>query len=74
MNDLQKATIVLATLVGYFIILFIISWLASRKSDTNTALKNESGALKEDYWSYDTLALSKEAYTTICEYILTHTA
>ena len=38
MNDLQKATIVLATLVGYFIILFIISWLASRKSDTNTAL------------------------------------
>ena len=42
--------------------------------DTNTALKNESGALKEDYWSYDTLALSKEAYTTICEYILTHTA
>ena len=42
--------------------------------DTNTALKNESGALKEDYWSYDTLALSKEAYSAICEYILTHTA
>ncbi len=38
MTDLQKASVVLATLVGYFIILFIISWLASRKSDTNTAL------------------------------------
>ena len=30
--------IVLATIVGYFILLFIISWLASRKADTNTAL------------------------------------
>ena len=30
--------IVLATIVGYFVLLFIISWLASRKSDTNTAL------------------------------------
>ena len=29
---------VLATIVGYFILLFIISWLASRKTDTNTAL------------------------------------
>ena len=42
--------------------------------DTNTALKNESGALKEEYWSYDTLALSKEAYKAVCGYILTHTA
>lgn len=30
--------IVLATIVGYFILLFIISWLASRRADTNTAL------------------------------------
>lgn len=30
--------IVLATIVGYFIVLFIVSWLASRKSDTGTAL------------------------------------
>ena len=30
--------IVLATIVGYFILLFIISWAASRGSDTNTAL------------------------------------
>lgn len=30
--------IVLLTIVGYFIVLFIISWLASRKADTNTAL------------------------------------
>ncbi len=30
--------IVLATIVGYFILLFIISWLASRKADTTTAL------------------------------------
>ena len=30
--------IVLATIVGYFVLLFISSWLASRKSDTNTAL------------------------------------
>ncbi len=30
--------IVLATIVGYFMLLFVISWLASRKSDTNTAL------------------------------------
>ena len=30
--------IALATIVGYFILLFIISWLASRKADTNTAL------------------------------------
>ena len=30
--------IVLATIVGYFILLFIISWAASRKSDTSTAL------------------------------------
>lgn len=30
--------IVLSTIVGYFILLFIISWLASRKSDTQTAL------------------------------------
>ena len=42
--------------------------------DTNTALKNESGALKEEYWSYDTLALSKEAYKAVISYILTHTA
>ncbi len=30
--------IVLATIVGYFIVLFLVSWLASRKSDANTAL------------------------------------
>ena len=30
--------IVLATIIGYFILLFVVSWLASRKSDANTAL------------------------------------
>lgn len=30
--------IVLSTIVGYFILLFIISWIASRRSDTETAL------------------------------------
>ncbi len=35
---MAKHWIVLLTIVGYFILLFIISWLASRKSDTSTAL------------------------------------
>ena len=35
---MNTAWIVLATIVGYFILLFIISWLASRKTDTSTAL------------------------------------
>ncbi|MBQ2490866.1 MAG: sodium:solute symporter, partial [Muribaculaceae bacterium] len=35
---MNNAWIVLATIVGYFILLFIISWLASRKADTSTAL------------------------------------
>ncbi|MBR6489951.1 MAG: sodium:solute symporter [Muribaculaceae bacterium] len=30
--------IVIATIVGYFILLFIISWFATRKTDANTAL------------------------------------
>ena len=30
--------IVLTAIVGYFIVLFFVSWLASRKSDTQTAL------------------------------------
>lgn len=30
--------IVLATIIGYFIVLFLVSWFASRKSDANTAL------------------------------------
>ncbi len=30
--------IVLATIVGYFILLFLVSWFASRKSDASTAL------------------------------------
>ncbi|MBR1551112.1 MAG: sodium:solute symporter [Muribaculaceae bacterium] len=30
--------IVLATIVGYFVLLFIISWAASRRADANTAL------------------------------------
>ncbi|MDO4511334.1 MAG: sodium:solute symporter [Bacteroidales bacterium] len=30
--------IVLATIVGYFIVLFMVSWFASRKSDASTAL------------------------------------
>lgn len=30
--------IVLTTIVGYFILLFVISWLAGRRSDTSTAL------------------------------------
>ena len=30
--------IVLATIVGYFCLLFLISWLASRNSDSNAAL------------------------------------
>ncbi len=30
--------IVLSTIIGYFIILFIVSWFASRKSNTDTAL------------------------------------
>ena len=42
--------------------------------DTNTALKNESGALAEEYWSYETLSLSEKAYENVCSYILTHTA
>ena len=61
-NDFNKRLIAMCNTIGVHCI------------DTNTALKNESGALKEDYWSYDTLALSKEAYSAICEYILTHTA
>ena len=28
----------MATIIGYFILLFVVSWLASRKSDANTAL------------------------------------
>jgi len=35
---MSSSWIVLATIVGYFILLFIISWAASRKSDTSTAL------------------------------------
>lgn len=61
-NDFNKRLLAMCNTIGVHCI------------DTNTALKNESGALKEDYWSYDTLALSKEAYSAICEYILTHTA
>ncbi len=34
----QTPWIVLATIVGYFIVLFLVSWLASRKSDAKTAL------------------------------------
>lgn len=30
--------IVLATIIGYFILLFLVSWFASRKSDASTAL------------------------------------
>ena len=61
-NDFNKRLLAMCNTIGVHCI------------DTNTALKNESGALKEEYWSYDTLALSKEAYSAICEYILTHTA
>jgi len=35
---MSQPWIVLATIVGYFILLFIISWAASRKADDNTAL------------------------------------
>jgi len=35
---MSSSWIVLASMVGYFILLFIISWAASRKSDTATAL------------------------------------
>ena len=35
---MQTPWIVLATIVGYFIVLFLVSWLASRKSDAQTAL------------------------------------
>ncbi len=41
--------------------------------DTNTALKSEDGKLKEEYWSYELLALSEQGYDKIIEYILTHT-
>ena len=35
---MQTPVVVLLTIVGYFILLFIISWLASRKADASTAL------------------------------------
>ncbi len=41
--------------------------------DTNTALKNESGTIKEEYWSDETHSLTEEGYKTVCGYILTHT-
>lgn len=60
-NDYNNRLLAMANTLGVYCI------------DTNTALKNESGALKEEYWSYETLALSEEAYNTVCGYILTHT-
>ena len=39
--------IVLATIVGYFILLFIVSWFASRKSDASTAL---TGGRQAPWW------------------------
>lgn len=61
-NDFNNRLLAMCNTIGVYCI------------DTNTALKNESGALKEEYWSYDTLALSKEAYSAVCGYILTHIA
>lgn len=61
-NDYNNRLLAMANTLGVYCI------------DTNTALKNESGALKEEYWSYETLALSEAAYNTVCGYILTHTS
>ena len=61
-NDFNKRLLAMCNTIGVYCI------------DTNTALKNESGALKEEYWSYDTLALSDAAYDAVIDYILTHTA
>ncbi len=61
-NDFNNRLLAMCNTIGVYCI------------DTNTALKNESGALKEDYWSYDTLTLSNEAYKAVSDYILTHTA
>lgn len=41
--------------------------------DTNTALKSEDGKLNEEYWSYESLTLSKRGFDKIIQYILTHT-
>ena len=61
-NDFNNRLLAMCNTIGVYCI------------DTNTALKNESGALKEEYWSYDTLALSDKAYDAVVDYILTHTA
>ena len=59
-NDYNNRLLAMANTLGVYCI------------DTNTALKNETGSLKEEYWSYDTLSLSEAAYKTISGYILTH--
>ena len=41
--------------------------------DTNTALKNETGTIKSEYWSDESRSLTEEGYKTVCGYILTHT-
>lgn len=42
--------------------------------DTNTILKNNGGTLDEQYYSAEENTLSSTAYSTIYDYILTHTA
>jgi len=42
--------------------------------DTNTILKNNTGTLDEQYYSYDSDSLTSQAYSAVYEYILTHTA
>lgn len=42
--------------------------------DTNTILKNNTGTLDEQYYSYDSDTLTSKAYSAVYEYILTHTA
>ena len=41
--------------------------------DTNTALKSADGTLDKDYWSESSGTLSKKGYSSVSDYILTHT-
>ncbi len=42
--------------------------------NTNEALRSEQNVLKEEYWSYEKLAISEAGYNKICSYIASHTA
>lgn len=61
-NDYNNKLLAMCNTIGIYCI------------DTNTVLKSENGTLAEEYWSYETLALSVIGYNKICECILTHIA